>query len=111
MVHITDNAAKAILSNLAEEKRDPATNYLRVAVQGGGCSGLSYKLAFEDSLREGDEVFTHEGEGVKIVVDNKSLLFLHGLTLDFSSGLNGKGFIFENPNATGTCGCGSSFKV
>jgi iron-sulfur cluster assembly protein len=109
MIHITDNAARAILANMESEGRDPGKDYLRVAIQGGGCSGLTYKLGWEDTLQEGDEVFTHEG--VKVLVDQKSLLFLHGLTLDFTSGLNGKGFVFDNPNATGTCGCGTSFKV
>jgi iron-sulfur cluster assembly protein len=109
MINITERAAKAIVDVLEQEQRDPQSTFLRVGVQGGGCSGLSYKLEFDASLREGDEVF-REG-GARIVVDAKSMLFLHGLTLDHTSGLNGKGFVFENPNATGTCGCGQSFKV
>lgn len=111
MINITDNAAKAIVTTMREEGRDPSEQYMRVAVQGGGCSGLSYKLEFSDDLAEGDEVFAHEGEGIKVAVDIKSMLFVHGLTLDFTSGLNGKGFVFDNPNASGTCGCGTSFKV
>jgi iron-sulfur cluster assembly protein len=111
MINITDNAAKAIVGTMQEEGRDPGRQYMRVAVQGGGCSGLSYKLEFSDQLSEGDEVFAHEATGIKVAVDKKSMLFLHGLTLDFTSGLNGKGFVFDNPNATGTCGCGTSFKV
>lgn len=109
MIQITEAASKAILDSLVAEKRDPANTYLRVGVQGGGCSGMSYKLDFDDGLREGDEVF-REGDA-RIVVDGKSMLFLHGMTLDHTSGLNGKGFEFSNPNATGTCGCGQSFKV
>jgi len=109
MIQITDRARDAILRTLSEEGRDTAGTYLRVGVQGGGCSGLSYKLEFDSALHEGDEVFRH-GEA-RVVVDNKSMLFVHGLTLDFTSGLNGKGFEFSNPNATGTCGCGQSFKV
>ena len=109
MIHITENAARAILRNMVADGKEPGRDYLRVAVQGGGCSGLTYKLDWDDTLKEGDEVFSHEG--AKILVDQKSLLFLHGLTLDFTTGLNGKGFVFSNPNATGTCGCGESFTV
>ena len=109
MIQITDNARDAILQALQSDAKPLDSTYLRVAVQGGGCSGMSYKLEFVDELREGDEVF-RSGEA-RIVVDNKSMLFLHGLTLDHSSGLNGKGFEFQNPNASGTCGCGQSFKV
>jgi len=83
---------------------------VRVRVAGGGCSGLSYKLDFErDSPRPEDAVF--EKDGVRVVVDPKSHLYLSGMTLDFSGGLNGKGFLFHNPNAKRTCGCGSSFSV
>lgn len=110
MISITPAASKAIVDTLTAEDRDPSNTYLRVGVQGGGCSGLSYKLEFDDGLREGDEVFRGEGEA-RIVVDGKSMLFLHGMTLDHTTGLNGKGFEFSNPNATGTCGCGQSFKV
>ena len=109
MIHITERAGKAILDALEEERHDPEQTFLRVGVQGGGCSGLSYKLEFDASLREGDEMF--RAGDAKVVVDPKSMLFLHGLTLDHTSGLNGKGFVFENPNASGTCGCGQSFKV
>ena len=109
MITITETAREAILKTLLDEGRDAADSYLRVGVQGGGCSGLSYKLDFDDSLGEGDEVYAN-GEA-KIIVDSKSMLFLHGMTLDHSSGLNGKGFEFSNPNASGTCGCGQSFKV
>jgi len=109
MIQITERAQKAILEAMREENVGEGSGFLRVGVQGGGCSGLSYKLEFDGSLREGDEVF--EAGQARVVVDGKSMLFLHGLTLDHTSGLNGKGFVFENPNATGTCGCGQSFKV
>ena len=109
MINITDRARDAILDAMQDEKVVADDSFLRVGVQGGGCSGLSYKLEFDSSLRDGDEVFT-SGDA-RVVVDPKSLLFLHGLTLDYTSGLNGKGFVFDNPNAAGTCGCGQSFKV
>ncbi len=109
MIEITDRAKKAIADSMKDEGRDPANAFLRVGVQGGGCSGMSYKLEFDDQLREGDELYG--GDEARIAVDPKSMLFLHGLTLDHTSGLNGKGFVFENPNAAGTCGCGQSFKV
>jgi iron-sulfur cluster assembly protein len=80
-----------------------------VGVKGGGCSGLMYDLVFDDQMKDGDKVF--EDNGVKVVVDKKSLLYLLGTTLDFSGGLNGKGFQFVNPNANRTCGCGESFSV
>ncbi len=82
---------------------------IRVAVEGGGCSGLMYDLAFDAAKQETDHVF--EDKGVKIFVDKKSLLYLLGTELDFSDGLNGKGFQFKNPNASRTCGCGESFSV
>lgn len=82
---------------------------LRVAVAGGGCSGLSYKLEFQKEPNPEDKVF--EQDGVKVFVDPKSFLYVKGLTLDYSGGLNGTGFVFRNPNATKSCGCGSSFAV
>ncbi len=81
---------------------------VRVGVSGGGCSGLSYVLDFEKAPRLGDSVF---GDNPKVFVDRKSLVFLRGTTLDFEGGLNGKGFVFKNPNAKASCGCGSSFSV
>ena len=109
MIEITGRAEAAIAEAMRDENVDPVQGFLRVGVQGGGCSGLSYKLEFDSSLREGDEVFS--AGDARVVVDSKSMLFLHGMTLDFTGGLNGKGFVFENPNASGTCGCGQSFKV
>jgi len=78
-------------------------------VEGGGCSGLSYKLEFDNVLKEGDQVF--EDKGIKIAVDRKSFLYLVGTELQYTGGLNGKGFVFNNPNASRTCGCGESFSV
>jgi iron-sulfur cluster assembly protein len=83
--------------------------FLRVSVVGGGCSGLSYKLDFDNESKPMDQVF--EDNGVKVVTDLKSFLYLVNTTLDFSDGLNGKGFYFTNPNASRTCGCGESFAV
>ena len=83
--------------------------FLRVSVVSGGCSGLSYKLDFDNQQKPNDQVF--EDNGVKIVTDLKSFLYLFNTTLEFSGGLNGKGFAFNNPNATRTCGCGESFAV
>ena len=83
--------------------------FIRVGVDGGGCSGLSYKLEFDHQLKDGDQMF--EDKGIKIVVDRKSFLYLVGTELEYTGGLNGKGFVFNNPNASRTCGCGESFSV
>ena len=83
--------------------------FLRVGVESGGCSGLSYKLDFDNTVKPGDETF--EFEGVKVVTDKRSVLYLFGTELDFTDGLNGKGFAFNNPNASRTCSCGESFAV
>jgi len=85
------------------------TDYVRVGVKSGGCSGLSYDLTFDNKQQENDKIF--EDNDVKIIVDKKSFLYLVGTTLDFSGGLNGKGFVFNNPNANRTCGCGESFSL
>ena len=108
MIQISETASKKI-STLKAEDNKPAESFLRVEVKKGGCSGLSYKMDFDTTLREGDKAF--EAHGEKIVVDGQSLLYLIGMTLDYSGGLNGKGFVFNNPNATKNCGCGSSFNV
>lgn len=86
-----------------------ANAFIRVGVEGGGCSGLMYKLEFDNVVLENDKEF--EDNGVKIVMDKKSVLYLAGTILDFSGGLNGKGFVFNNPNADRTCGCGESFSL
>ena len=94
---------------MEKEQLDKETYFLRVGVKGGGCSGLSYELGFDNIPQEGDNVV--EDNGVKIAVDKKSFLYLFGTELDFTDGLNGKGFQFINPNASRTCGCGESFAI
>lgn len=108
MISVTDKAKEKISELLKQEGRTEQHN-VRVSVKGGGCSGLMYDLDFDDKVNTADQVF--EDKGVKILVDKKSLLYLLGTTLDFSDGLNGKGFQFINPNASRTCGCGESFAV
>jgi iron-sulfur cluster assembly protein len=107
-IKVTEKAAKEIIK-IKEENKIPSDYGLRVGVKGGGCSGLSYSLGFDAEPREGDSVIEHND--VKLFVDGKSLFYLSGTELDFSDGLNGRGFIFNNPNAAKTCGCGSSFGV
>ncbi len=108
MIQVSEVAAKRIQSLKQEEQKEDAA-FLRVEVKKGGCSGLSYKINFDTVLKDGDKVF--ESNGQKLVVDAQSFLYLVGMTLDYSGGLNGKGFIFNNPNAAKNCGCGSSFNV
>jgi iron-sulfur cluster assembly protein len=108
MINVTDKAKQRIIELQKEENRTAEHN-IRVSVKGGGCSGLMYDLGFDDKINPADQVF--EDKGVKILVDKKSLLYLLGTTLDFTDGLNGKGFQFINPNASRTCGCGESFSV
>ncbi len=108
MVTVTDKAKDKIIALRQEEKRAIDHN-IRVGVVGGGCSGLMYNLEFDTEIKTTDQVV--EDRGIKIVVDKKSLLYLVGTVLDFSDGLNGKGFQFVNPNASRTCGCGESFAV
>src|SRR4051812_7352984 len=99
---VSEKAAKQLLA--VREREGKMDAVLRVCVVGGGCSGLSYKMAFEEKPNDGDKIFEHHG--IKIAVDSKSLLFLKGTELDFSDGLNGQGFVFNNPNAKTSCGCG-----
>lgn len=108
MINVTDKAREEIVTLLSSEGKSLDHN-IRVSVKGGGCSGLMYDLSFDPQIQDADQVF--EDKGVKILVDKKSLLYLLGTTLDFSDGLNGKGFQFVNPNASRTCGCGESFSV
>ncbi|WP_462248816.1 HesB/IscA family protein [Ekhidna sp.] len=108
MINVTDKAREEIVTLLDKEGKSLEHN-IRVSVKGGGCSGLMYDLSFDPEIQDADQVF--EDKGVKILVDKKSLLYLLGTTLDFSDGLNGKGFQFVNPNASRTCGCGESFSV
>lgn len=109
-IYISDKAKSKVkqLMTDAGVAEDPSY-FLRVGVVGGGCSGLSYKLDFDNETKPMDQVF--EDNGVKLVTDLKSFLYLVNTTLDFSDGLNGKGFYFSNPNASRTCGCGESFAV
>lgn len=107
-INVTEKAAKEIRRIMSDNK--VTDNYgLRVGVKGGGCSGLTYTLGFDLEKKDGDSVI--EMNGVKLIIDGKSLFYLTGMELDFSDGLNGKGFIFNNPNAKKTCGCGESFGV
>ena len=107
MVTVSETAAKKLTSLI--EESGFKTPYVRVSVKCGGCSGLSYDLSFDTDQQTGDTLA--EDKGVKILVDMKSLLYLYGTELDFSDGLNGKGFQFINPNASRTCGCGESFAL
>ena len=107
MITVTEKAAEKVKSLI--EESGFKTPFLRVSVKGGGCSGLSYDLSFDTEQKSNDTLV--EDKGVKILVDNKSLLYLFGTELEFSDGLNGKGFQFINPNASRTCGCGESFAV
>ena len=108
MITVTE-IAKSKAIELMQKENKPADSFIRVGVAGGGCSGLTYELKFDNELKADDKVF--EDKGIKIVCDKKSFLYLVGTQLDFSDGLNGKGFQFNNPNATRTCGCGESFAV
>jgi len=108
MITVTDKA-KSKVEDLIKSSNLNESYFLRVSVAGGGCSGLSYKLDFDNEIKPGDQFF--EDKGIKISLDMKSFLYLAGTELDFSDGLNGKGFNFHNPNASRTCGCGDSFSV
>lgn len=101
--------ARTEIAKIMSANSIPDTFGLRVGVKGGGCSGLSYSLGFDKEARDSDKIVTKEG--VRIFVDPKSLFYLSGTQLDYTDGLNGKGFVFNNPNATKSCGCGSSFGV
>jgi iron-sulfur cluster assembly protein len=107
-IKISQKAAQEI-KRIMNENKVPDTYGLRVGVKGGGCSGLTYSLGFDAEAKESDTVI--ENQSVKLFVDGKSLFYLMGTELDFTDGLNGKGFIFNNPNAKKTCGCGESFGV
>mgnify|MGYP001431934762 FL=1 len=107
MIKVTDNAKSKALQLMSEDGKNGY--FIRVGVKGGGCSGLMYELDFDNKLNDTDKSF--EDNGIKVVVDKKSFLYLIGTTLDFSGGLNGKGFVFNNPNADRTCGCGESFSL
>ena len=109
MIKVSSSAKEKVAVLMQEEGFDPKSAFVRVGVKSGGCSGLSYDLSFDAEQLENDQLF--EDNQVKIVVDKKSLLYLVGTTLEYSGGLNGKGFVFNNPNANRTCGCGESFSL
>ena len=107
MIKVSDNAKKQALRLMEDEGQ--VDYFIRVGVKGGGCSGLMYELDFDNTITENDKEI--EDNGIKVVVDKKSYLYLIGTELDYSGGLNGKGFVFSNPNADRTCGCGESFSL
>jgi iron-sulfur cluster assembly protein len=109
MIKVSDIARKKIIDMMADDGFDAAQDYVRVGVKSGGCSGLSYELKFDKETNENDKIF--EDNDIKIAVEKKSFLYLAGTVLEFSGGLNGKGFVFNNPNAQRTCGCGESFSL
>lgn len=108
-VTITPTAAREIKSICQQQELDPEKVRLRVGVKGGGCSGFSYILDLTETQKDHDELF--EQHGVKVICDPKSYLYLNGVTIDFKDEIMGRGFVFNNPNATSTCGCGSSFQA
>jgi iron-sulfur cluster assembly protein len=107
MINISNTAKDRLLYLLDKESSN--NQFVRVGVESGGCSGLSYKLDFDNTKKDDDELI--EDNGIKLLVNKKSYLYLVGTTLEFSDGLNGKGFVFNNPNANRTCGCGESFSL
>lgn len=109
MIYISDKAKTRVQKLMEEKNFSPSEYFLRVSVESGGCSGLSYKMDFENQLKPMDQEF--EDKGIKVVTDLKSFLYLVNTTLEFSDGLNGKGFYFNNPNASRSCACGESFSV
>ncbi len=116
MITLTEIASREIKNAISQQQeagkkdeKEPATYYLRVGVKGGGCSGFSYSLDLTETRNEQDETWDHHG--VEVICDPKSMLYLKGTTIDFKDELTGRGFVFNNPNATNTCGCGSSFSA
>ncbi|HEY0045503.1 MAG TPA: iron-sulfur cluster assembly accessory protein [Flavobacterium sp.] len=109
MIKVSDTARRKIVDLMADDGFDANIDFVRVGVKSGGCSGLSYELKFDKEIGENDKVF--EDNNIKVAVEKKSFLYLAGTILEFSGGLNGKGFVFNNPNANRTCGCGESFSL
>jgi iron-sulfur cluster assembly protein len=109
MIKVSPEARDQVVQMMQQDGVDSQSHFVRVGVKSGGCSGLSYELTFDEALGENDKIF--EDNEVRIVVDKKSFLYLVGTTLEYSGGLNGKGFVFNNPNANRTCGCGESFSL
>ena len=109
MIQVSEIAKSKVVELMREEGFDATKDYVRVGVKSGGCSGLSYELKFDNEQQESDKIFIDND--IKIIVDKKSFLYLVGTTLEYSGGLNGTGFVFKNPNANRTCGCGESFSL
>jgi iron-sulfur cluster assembly protein len=109
MIQVSEKAKLKAIELMREDGYDASKDFIRVGVKSGGCSGLSYDLSFDNEEKENDKIF--ENNNIKIIVDKKSFLYLVGTELDYSGGLNGAGFIFKNPNANRTCGCGESFSL
>ena len=111
MILLSDSAFEHVIELMMEAGITPETHHLKVGVKGGGCSGLTYVMDFDDrEIEDTDDWFEFDG-GLKVVIDRKSLLYLYGTELQYSDGLNGKGFQWVNPNASRTCGCGESFSL
>ena len=109
MIQVSEKAKLKAIELMKEDGYDASKDFIRVGVKSGGCSGLSYDLSFDNQEKENDKIF--ENNNIKIIVDKKSFLYLVGTELDYSGGLTGAGFIFKNPNANRTCGCGESFSL
>ena len=109
MIKVSLQAKSEVIKLMEADGFSYLDDFVRVGVKSGGCSGLSYDLNFDKKINQDDKIY--EDNGVKILVDKKSFLYLIGTTLEFSGGLNGKGFVFNNPNANRTCGCGESFSL
>lgn len=109
MIKVSETAKKKVIELMQDDGFNPTEDFVRVGVKSGGCSGLSYDLKFDKENQDDDKVF--EDNDIKIIVDKKSFLYLIGTTLEYSGGLNGTGFVFNNPNANRTCGCGESFSL
>jgi iron-sulfur cluster assembly protein len=110
MITVSEKALQHVINLMMESGITPDSHHLRVGVKGGGCSGLSYVMDFDNTIESTDETVEIDG-GLKVVIDRKSVLYLYGTELDYSDGLNGKGFQWGNPNASRTCGCGESFAL
>ncbi len=109
MIQVSETAKEKVIQMMKEDGYNHLTDFVRVGVKSGGCSGLSYELKFDKNQSENDKIF--ESNKIKIIVEKKSFLYLAGTILEYSGGLNGKGFVFNNPNAQRTCGCGESFSL
>ena len=109
MIKVSESASKRVAMLMQDDGFNPKSDYVRVGVKSGGCSGLEYVLNFDKNITDTDKVF--EDNGIKIAVEKKSFLYLAGTILEYEGGLNGKGFVFNNPNAQRTCGCGESFSL